>query len=170
MLYEVITGIKIQFSDEALMEIARKASHEQTGARGLVSIMEKILLPFEKKLPSTDIRFLSVTRELVRDPCNELERLLSDMDYLARHEDQYHRLYQEEHDRIKEMLLQKRGDFLVITSYSIHYTKLYDFATSRPAPATPSAPPATCSGSVPRSSTRRPRRSPTARRCARPRR
>jgi len=105
-------GIKIQFSDEALMEIARKASHEQTGARGLVSIMEKILLPFEKKLPSTDIRFLSVTRELVRDPCNELERLLSDMDYLVRHEDQYHRLHQEEHDRIMEMLQQKRGDFL----------------------------------------------------------
>ena len=105
-------GIRIQFSDEALMEIARKASHEKTGARGLVSIMEKILLPFEKKLPSTDIRFLSVTRELVRDPCNELERLLSDMDYLARYEDQYHRLYQEEHDRIMEMLLQKRGDFL----------------------------------------------------------
>src|SRR5210317_1648885 len=66
-------GIRIQFSDEALMEIARKAAQEQTGARGLVSCMEKTLLPFEKKLPSTNIRFLSVTRELVRDPCNELE-------------------------------------------------------------------------------------------------
>ena len=105
-------GIKIQFSDEALLEIARKASQEQTGARGLVSIMEKILLPFEKKLPSTDIRFLSITPELVKDPCNELERMLSNKDYLARHEDQYHRLQQEEHERIREMLLKKRGDFL----------------------------------------------------------
>jgi endopeptidase Clp ATP-binding regulatory subunit ClpX len=33
-------GIRIQFSDEALKEIARKAVQEQTGARGLVSIMD----------------------------------------------------------------------------------------------------------------------------------
>ncbi|MBW2465858.1 MAG: AAA family ATPase, partial [Deltaproteobacteria bacterium] len=105
-------GIKIQFSDEALMEIARKAAQELTGARGLVSVMEKILLPFEKKLPSTDIKFLSITSELVRNPKQELERLLSDPEHLSASEDQYYRLYQEEHDRIKEMILQKRGGYL----------------------------------------------------------
>ncbi|KPJ99599.1 MAG: hypothetical protein AMJ60_04505 [Desulfobacterales bacterium SG8_35] len=105
-------GIRIQFSDEALMLIAQKAAQEQTGARGLVSSMEKILLPFEKKLPSTDIRFLAITRELVQNPQQELERMLSDGDHLAFHEDQYHRLNQEEHDRIKELLAQKMGKFL----------------------------------------------------------
>jgi len=105
-------GIRIQFSDDALMEIARKAAQEQTGARGLVSIMEKTLLPFEKKLPSTDITFLSVTRELVNNPQRELQRILTDKDFLAFHEDQYHRLHREEHDRIKDLLLQKRGGFL----------------------------------------------------------
>jgi endopeptidase Clp ATP-binding regulatory subunit ClpX len=105
-------GIRIQFSDEALKEIARKAVQEQTGARGLVSIMEKILLLFEKKLPSTDIKFLSITQELVNNPLKELERMLSDKDHLSFHEDQYHRLYQEEHDRIKELIAQKWGEFL----------------------------------------------------------
>jgi endopeptidase Clp ATP-binding regulatory subunit ClpX len=105
-------GIRIQFSDEALMEIASKAAQEQTGARGLVSIMEKILLLFEKKLPSTDIKFLSVTKELVSNPQKELERMLSNADHLSFHEDQYHRLYQEEHDRIKELIAKKRGKFL----------------------------------------------------------
>jgi len=105
-------GIRIQFSDEALMAIAEKAVQEQTGARGLVSVMEKILLPFEKKLPSTDIKFLAVTRELVNNPQQELKRMLSDTDHLSLHEDQYYRLYQEEQDRIKELIRQKKENFL----------------------------------------------------------
>ncbi len=105
-------SIKIQFSDEALMEVAKKAAKEQTGARGLVSIMEKTLLPFEKKLPSTDIKFLSITLELVKNPQQELERILADKEHLAFYEDQYHRLYQEEHDRIKDLIKQKREKFL----------------------------------------------------------
>ncbi len=105
-------GIRIQFSDEALMAIARKAAQEQTGARGLVSCMEKTLLPFEKKLPSTNIKYLAVTQELVKNPRQELARILSDNDHLALHEDQYHRLYQEERVRIKELIVQKRGEFL----------------------------------------------------------
>jgi endopeptidase Clp ATP-binding regulatory subunit ClpX len=105
-------SIRIQFSDGALMEIARKAVQEQTGARGLVSCMEKILLPFEKKLPSTEIRFLAITQELINNPQQELGRMLSKKDHLAFHEDQYHRLYQEEHDRFKDLIAQKKGLFL----------------------------------------------------------
>jgi endopeptidase Clp ATP-binding regulatory subunit ClpX len=105
-------SIKIQFSDEALMEIARNAVKEQTGARGLVSCMEKILLPFEKKLPSTDIRFLAITQELVKNPQQELGRMLSNKNHLAFHEDQYHRLYQEEHVRFTDLIAQKKGKFL----------------------------------------------------------
>ena len=105
-------SIKIQFSDEALMEIARNAVKEQTGARGLVSCMEKILLPFEKKLPSTDIKFLAITQELVKNPQQELGRMLSNKNHLAFHEDQYHRLYQEEHVRFTDLIAQKKGKFL----------------------------------------------------------
>lgn len=105
-------GIKIQFSDEALMQIARQAKKELTGARGLVSVMEKNLLPFEKKLPSTDIRFLAITKELVENPQMVLQRLLTDPEYLGACEDKYHLLYKEEHDRIKDLIQQKKGNFL----------------------------------------------------------
>ena len=47
--------IDIEFEDEALYDLAAKAYEEKTGARGLVSAVEKVLLKFEKKLPSTDI-------------------------------------------------------------------------------------------------------------------
>ena len=67
MLYEVITnakkadfrsyGIDIRFEDEALSLLAEQAHGERTGARGLVSVLEKALLHFEKKFPSTDVRF-----------------------------------------------------------------------------------------------------------------
>jgi len=71
-------GIDIQFEDEALYELAVKAYEEKTGARGLVSAVEKVLIKFEKRLPSTDIRKFVVTRAVVENPQRELERLLQD--------------------------------------------------------------------------------------------
>ncbi len=71
-------GIDIQFEEEALYELAVKACEEKTGARGLVSAVEKVLLKFEKRLPSTDIRKFVVTRAVVEHPDQELERLLRD--------------------------------------------------------------------------------------------
>jgi len=71
-------GIDIQFEDEALYELAVKAYEEKTGARGLVSAVEKILIKFEKRLPSTDIRRFVVTRAVTEDPEQELGRLLED--------------------------------------------------------------------------------------------
>jgi ATP-dependent Clp protease ATP-binding subunit ClpX len=44
----------------------------------LVSAVEKVLLKFEKHLPSTDIRKFVVTRAVVENPDQELERLLQD--------------------------------------------------------------------------------------------
>ncbi len=71
-------GIDILFEDEALRLLAQKAFKEKTGARGLVSVVEKSLIKFEKKLPSTSINQLLVSREVVLNPETELERLLSD--------------------------------------------------------------------------------------------
>jgi len=71
-------GIDIQFEDQALRDLAVKAYEEKTGARGLVSAVEKVLLKFEKRLPSTEIRKFVVTREVVRNPEQELKRLLED--------------------------------------------------------------------------------------------
>jgi len=70
--------IDLHFEDEALRKLAALAHPQRTGARGLASVVEAALLKFEKKLPSTDIRRLVVTPELVDDPAGQLARLLAD--------------------------------------------------------------------------------------------
>jgi len=72
--------MEVRFEDEALAKIAELAARERTGARGLVSAIEKVLIPFEKHLPSTSIRRLVVTPELVDDPEGELRKLQEDYD------------------------------------------------------------------------------------------
>jgi len=47
-------GVEIQFRDDALRAIARKAQDRKTGARGLRSIMETVLLDSMYKIPSMD--------------------------------------------------------------------------------------------------------------------
>jgi len=73
-------GIELQFEDEALRKIAENAAKERTGARGLISAVENVLMKFEHKLPSTDIRRLLVTGNMVDDPAGELEAVLADPD------------------------------------------------------------------------------------------
>jgi ATP-dependent Clp protease ATP-binding subunit ClpX len=73
-------GIDIKFEDEALRLLAEQAAQEKTGARGLVSVIERTLIQFEKRLPTTDIRELVVTPEMVKNPREELERLLKNPD------------------------------------------------------------------------------------------
>jgi ATP-dependent Clp protease ATP-binding subunit ClpX len=70
-------GIDIKFEDDALRLLAEMAFEEKTGARGLVSVIERVLLPFEKSLPSSNIRYLVVTRDVVLDPVGELGPILN---------------------------------------------------------------------------------------------
>jgi endopeptidase Clp ATP-binding regulatory subunit ClpX len=103
-------GIDIQFEDDALYELAVKAYEEKTGARGLVSAVEKVLLKFEKRLPSTDIQKLVVTRALVENPDRELERLLqepSNPEMLAKFE----MLFSKEEKAVKESIQNREGEF-----------------------------------------------------------
>ncbi len=82
-------GIDIKFEEEALRKISERAAAEKTGARGLVSAIEKILIPFEKRLPSIPIERLLVTAELVDDPEEELRavtRQADDPERIARFE------------------------------------------------------------------------------------
>ena len=69
-------GIDLQFEDEALRQIAENALKERTGARGLNSALERVLIKFEHALPSTNIRHLVITKAIVDDPAGELQRLL----------------------------------------------------------------------------------------------
>ena len=49
-----LDGAKLTFKDNALKEIALKAIRKKTGARGLRSILENILLKTMYDLPSKD--------------------------------------------------------------------------------------------------------------------
>ncbi len=73
-------GIDIKFQDKALLLLAAKAFKENTGARGLVSAMERVLLPFERALPSSNVKFFSVTKEVVENPEKALESFLNSYD------------------------------------------------------------------------------------------
>ncbi len=70
-------GIDLHFEDEALHNIAENACMERTGARGLVSAVERVLMKFEHTLPSTHIRHLIVTSDMVDDPHGELHKILT---------------------------------------------------------------------------------------------
>lgn len=69
-------GIKIVFTDNALKCLADSAAKENTGARGLVSVVEDALLDFEEKLPSQNIEKLTITQSLLAHPKNTLEDLI----------------------------------------------------------------------------------------------
>jgi endopeptidase Clp ATP-binding regulatory subunit ClpX len=69
-------GIELDFSDDALMILALRAHQEKTGARGLLSVFEKLLIKFEKSLPSTEIKKLYVDLSLVNNPDNILADML----------------------------------------------------------------------------------------------
>jgi len=73
-------GIDVKFEDKALRLLAERAAQEKTGARGLVSVIERVLINFEKRLPSTDIRELVVTPEMVTRAQEELDHLLEHPD------------------------------------------------------------------------------------------
>lgn len=70
-------GIETSFTDDAIKEIARRASTEKTGARGLSTICEEFLRDFKFELPSSHIKKFSITKELILNPKTELEKLLT---------------------------------------------------------------------------------------------
>ena len=96
-------GIDIKFEDRALRILAKNAFQENTGARGLVSAVEKALLLFEKKLPSSQIKKFPVTGAAVENPEETLNKILalSNVDELN---ESYEKLFFEEKKYIKSYL------------------------------------------------------------------
>src|SRR5437762_4521407 len=59
-------GIELVFADDALTAVAEKALERETGARGLRSIIEEILLEVQFELPSRrDVKKCVVTKETI---------------------------------------------------------------------------------------------------------
>jgi ATP-dependent Clp protease ATP-binding subunit ClpX len=111
--------IDLQFEDEALRRIAENAFLERTGARGLVSAVERVLLKFEHTLPSTAIRHLVVTRDMVDDPAGELRKILENPDDLER-EAAFQRLLSEEEGNLEKLLRERSSEWQ--ERYGIHFS------------------------------------------------
>ncbi|EEI83029.1 ATP-dependent Clp protease ATP-binding subunit ClpX [Anaerococcus tetradius] len=63
-----LDGVKLTFEDDALYQIAKKAFDQKTGARGLRTIMENLLLDLMFEIPSIDdLEEVIVTKESVDD-------------------------------------------------------------------------------------------------------
>jgi ATP-dependent Clp protease ATP-binding subunit ClpX len=112
-------GIDLHFEDEALRKIAENASKEGTGARGLVSAVERVLIKFEHMLPSTNVRHLTVTANMVDDPAGELDHILAHPDDPAR-EAAFQRRLSEEEDCLKKHICRKVPEWQ--ESYGINFS------------------------------------------------
>jgi ATP-dependent protease Clp ATPase subunit len=71
-------GIEVFFEDGALREIARLAADEKTGARGLLTVCERILRDFKFELPGSGVARFNVTPDLIANPRQILQSLLSE--------------------------------------------------------------------------------------------
>jgi ATP-dependent Clp protease ATP-binding subunit ClpX len=72
-----LESVSLEFSEDALAAIARKAMQRKTGARGLRSIMEAVLLDIMFELPGmTGVESVVINREVVEGKAKPL-RLLS---------------------------------------------------------------------------------------------
>ena len=71
-------GIAVSFDDAALLLIANAAAQEKTGARGLLTVFEKLFRDYKYYLAGSGLSQLRVSEELVREPQRVLERLMAE--------------------------------------------------------------------------------------------
>lgn len=69
-------GIKATFTPAALRAVARRAATEKTGARALMTILERALREYKFELPSTVVDELEITETMIENPMEPLAGLL----------------------------------------------------------------------------------------------
>ena len=69
-------GIKLRFEPDALRKLAEHARNEETGARGLMTVLERVFRDLKFRLPSSRLRSLTITAQTVENPAETLRRLL----------------------------------------------------------------------------------------------
>ena len=76
-------GIDISFDDDALRIIAESAATEKTGARGVLTVFEKLFRDYKYYLAGSGLSQLRVTAELVREPKRVLDRMMAEGEKLG---------------------------------------------------------------------------------------
>ncbi|MDR1458493.1 MAG: AAA family ATPase [Puniceicoccales bacterium] len=69
-------GIKLSVQEDALEKIAESAEKEKTGARGLLTILERIFRDFKFELPSTSVKTLDISADDLANPDKLLAELM----------------------------------------------------------------------------------------------
>jgi ATP-dependent Clp protease ATP-binding subunit ClpX len=70
-----LDGVDLEFSKDAIAELASQAIKKGTGARALRGILEKLMLDVMYEIPSSeDIASVKITRGVVRDEVKPLVR------------------------------------------------------------------------------------------------
>jgi endopeptidase Clp ATP-binding regulatory subunit ClpX len=78
--------MSLDLTGDAVSAIAERAHREGTGARGLMTVLEKVLREFKFELPSMETSALRVDRRTVEDPSGKLAELLSSEDEVGHDE------------------------------------------------------------------------------------
>ena len=111
--------IEVKFEDRLLQILAGHAFAENTGARGLVSAVEKALLDFERKLPSAGINEFPATSNIVDNPETFLKTIADATKKQETHQ-LLGRLIQQEKENIKEYLKENQKN--LADKYSLTMT------------------------------------------------
>lgn len=116
-------GIDMSITNEAIDEIAARAHLQKTGARGLMTVFERIFRYYKFELPSTGIKAFEVTRETVADPQSALKAMLKDGAH-------------EQRDILRSEISTFSERFAIETGLAIRFTKdacevLIDLAVDR---------------------------------------
>jgi endopeptidase Clp ATP-binding regulatory subunit ClpX len=69
-------GIDFNISREAVREIAEQAAAEKTGARGLMTVLERAFRDYKFELPSTAIKTFNVDKETIAEPSKAVKKML----------------------------------------------------------------------------------------------
>ena len=70
---------QLTFTDDALVAVAEKAATRKAGARGLRTILEKVMLDVMFDIPSEDnIREVVITKEVIEDGADPAIELVRD--------------------------------------------------------------------------------------------
>ena len=85
-------GIDVDFKDESLKFFAKEAAKQKTGARALMTVVERLLINYEKVLPSLEIKKFTVDQNLIDNPEGVLSEIMRtdsirgyQRDFLASH-------------------------------------------------------------------------------------
>ena len=68
-------GISFDITSKVIQKIAEQAGKEGTGARGLMTVLERLFRDFKFELPSSAIKHFDVTEEMIENPSGYLEKL-----------------------------------------------------------------------------------------------